>query len=535
MDETINLKLPYIVAAQAQKHVTHNEALRALDAIVQLMVLDKDLAAPPGSPAEGSRYIVAASPTGAWAGQAGRIAAFQDGAWAFYAPLEGWLAWIADENAAYVFDGATWGALSGGGASVNPTPLVGVNATADTTNRLSVSSPASLFNHEGAGHQLKINKNAPANTASLLFQTAFSGRAEYGLAGDDDFHVKVSPDGSTWHEAMIVDKDTGAVSFPNTSIGGGGGGDLLSTNNLSDVSNAATARTNLGLAIGTNVQAYDAELLALAGLTSAANKLPYFTGSGTAALADLTSFARTLLDDADAATARATLGLGTAATQASSAFDAAGTAASAAAAAVATHEGLSDPHPQYLTSTEGNAAYQPLDADLTALAGLTSAANKLPYFTGSGAAALADLTSFGRSLVDDANAAAAVSTLGLDNTKIATLTYVIDGGGSTITTGLKGFLEVPFACTITRATLLADQSGSIVVDVWKDTYANFPPTNADSIAASAKPTITTAVKSQDATLTGWTTAIGAGDVLAFNVDSVTSIQRATLSLRVTKT
>jgi hypothetical protein len=366
-----------------------------------------------------------------------------------------------------------------------------------------------------------------------LFQTAFSGRAEYGLAGDDDFHVKVSPDGSTWHEAMIVDKDTGAVSFPNTSMGGGG--DLLSTNNLSDVSNAATARTNLGLAIGTNVQAYDAELLALAGLTSAANKLPYFTGSGSAALADLTSFARTLLDDADAATARATLGLGTAATQASSAFDAAGTAASAAAAAVATHEGLSDPHPQYLTSTEGNAAYQPLDADLTALAGLTSAANKLPYFTGSGAAALADLTSFGRSLVDDANAAAAVSTLGLDNTKIATLTYVIDGGGSTITTGLKGFLEVPFACTITRATLLADQSGSIVVDVWKDTYANFPPTNADSIAASAKPTITTAVKSQDATLTGWTTAIGAGDVLAFNVDSVTSIQRATLSLRVTKT
>jgi hypothetical protein len=89
MDATANLSLPFIIAAQAQKHVTHNEALRALDALVQLMVLDKDLATPPGSPAEAARYIVAASPTGGWAGQAGRIAAFQDGAWAFYVPREG--------------------------------------------------------------------------------------------------------------------------------------------------------------------------------------------------------------------------------------------------------------------------------------------------------------------------------------------------------------------------------------------------------------------------------------------------------------
>lgn len=277
--ETSNLKLPYILAAQSQKHVTHNEALRALDAIVQLAVLDKDLSAPPGSPAEGSRYIVAGSPTGAWAGHATHVAAWQDGTWAFYAPVAGWLAWVDDESESYLFSGGGWIPAPGGGgaslvpkgawsaiatyttgdlvehegcaflsniddnvanepdattpgstgewtyfsvvtggggggggvASVNPVPLVGVNATADATNRLSIASPASLFSHEGAGHQLKINKDAAADTASVLFQTGFSGRAEFGLAGDDDFHVKVSADGSAWTEALVINRASGAM------------------------------------------------------------------------------------------------------------------------------------------------------------------------------------------------------------------------------------------------------------------------------------------------------------------------------------
>ncbi len=116
-------------------------------------------------------------------------------------------------------------------------------------------------------------------------------------------------------------------------------------------------------------------------------------------------------------------------------------------------------------------------------------------------------------------------------TKVIGLT--IDGGGSAITTGIKADISVPFACTITGVRLLADQSGSIVVDIWKDTYANYPPTVADTITAAAIPTITTAVKSEDTTLTGWTTAIAAGDTLRFNVNSATTITRVNLTLRVT--
>ncbi len=225
MDETTNLQLPYIMAAQAQKHVTHNEAIRALDCLVQLAVLDRDLTTPPPTPPDGVRYIVAPGGTGVWTGHSLKVAAYQDGAWEIYIPREGWTAWVADEDQLVAWNGSAWVNVSGGGSgSVNPTPLVGVNATADTGNRLAVASPASLFNHAGSGHQLKINKAAAADTASVLFQSGFSGRAEMGLAGDDDYHVKVSADGTVWREAILIDKNTGAVSFPNTTLSAGGGG-----------------------------------------------------------------------------------------------------------------------------------------------------------------------------------------------------------------------------------------------------------------------------------------------------------------------
>jgi hypothetical protein len=114
------------------------------------------------------------------------------------------------------------------------------------------------------------------------------------------------------------------------------------------------------------------------------------------------------------------------------------------------------------------------------------------------------------------------------------LRFVVDGGGVAITTGAKkAYLTVPYTCTITKVRLLADVSGSVVIDIWKDSYANFPPTVADTIVASAKPTLSSAQKSEDSTLTGWTTALTVGDVIEINVDSATTITKVYLDLFVT--
>ena len=136
-------------------------------------------------------------------------------------------------------------------------------------------------------------------------------------------------------------------------------------------------------------------------------------------------------------------------------------------------------------------------------------------------------------------AAGSATVIGTGTGLVDALEFVIDGGGSALTTGIKGYLEVPYACTITQASLLADQSGSVVVDIFRSTYSAFaPPTHpvsGDKLTASAPPTISSATKSQDATLTGWTTSLAAGDVLAFNVNSATTVTRVTCSLKVTRT
>jgi hypothetical protein len=116
--------------------------------------------------------------------------------------------------------------------------------------------------------------------------------------------------------------------------------------------------------------------------------------------------------------------------------------------------------------------------------------------------------------------------------ELANIGLRIDNGASVIPTGVNGNLVIPFACTISQWTLLANESGSIVVNIWKDSYANYPPTVADKITASAPPTITTSTKGQSSTLTGWTTTLLAGDILRFNVDSVTTIKAVDINITV---
>lgn len=114
--------------------------------------------------------------------------------------------------------------------------------------------------------------------------------------------------------------------------------------------------------------------------------------------------------------------------------------------------------------------------------------------------------------------------------------YTIDGGGAVLRTGIAGTgLIAPCNGTITAVTVVADVVGSMVIDIWKTTYAGFPPSVANTITASAKPTLDSAQKYTDSTLTGWTKTINAGDVIYFNVDSCSTITAATVVLTVTRT
>ncbi len=198
-DTTANLEMPYILPSQAQKHVTHNEALQRLDAVTQLVITDRR-SAPPASPAEGSCYAVAASPTGEWSGKAGAIAMRQDGAWLFITPRRGWFAFFLDTQDLQVHTGSA-------GHGMMPCPVS--SGWASMRRRRagtawSLPGEASLLTHDGHGHRLTLNKAAPGETASLLFQSNWSGRAELGLAGTDEFGVKISPNGSDWLTALSI-------------------------------------------------------------------------------------------------------------------------------------------------------------------------------------------------------------------------------------------------------------------------------------------------------------------------------------------
>jgi hypothetical protein len=225
-DITPRTGAPLLAAAQAQKHVTHNEALYQFDAFLCARFIDRTHTAPPSSPADGDTYLIAASATGAWLGQDGNVAYSADGAWRFYAPFAGLVAYVSAETKLVIYNGSAWVDFASTIALQN-LPMVGVNTTADSTNKLAVQSNAVLFSDLATGSggtgdiRATLSKQASGNTASFLFQDAFSGRAEIGLTGDDNFHFKVSSDGSTWHDAMDIAASTGSVSIASADINGG--------------------------------------------------------------------------------------------------------------------------------------------------------------------------------------------------------------------------------------------------------------------------------------------------------------------------
>lgn len=208
-DSSAILSLPYIQPGQAQKHVTHNEALQKLDVLVQMVVEGFGAEIPPAAPAEGEMHALGPAPTGLWAGQPDMLAVWTDAAWRFIAPRPGWRAWGRAEAELRVWDGGAWALLR---ADVENLPGLGIGTASDPVNRLAVKSPATLLSHDGTDHRLKINKAAAGDTGSVLFQSGWTGHAEIGLAGDTDFTLRVSGDGGTWAEALRADA-TGRIGI----------------------------------------------------------------------------------------------------------------------------------------------------------------------------------------------------------------------------------------------------------------------------------------------------------------------------------
>lgn len=173
-----------------------------------------------------------------------------------------------------------------------------------------------------------------------------------------------------------------------------------------------------------------------------------------------------------------------------------------------------------------------------------SATDKLLGRSSSGAGDVEEITctAFARTILDDANQAAVQATVGVGAigtlpTIATTITVTFDGQGSVLTTGAPSQARIPDlkAMTITSWTLVADQSGSVVIDVWKSTYSSYPPVVGGSIAGTEKPTLSSADKNQDTSLSTWSTSIADGDCLIFNIDSVTTIEKCVLTIKGTRT
>ena len=273
-----HLLLPYIVAAQAQKHVTHNEALRVLDAVVQLSVLDRDLTTPPGSPIDGDRYIVASGGTGLWAGWDQNVTTWVDGVWMRLVPRPGWLTWIADEATVAVWTGTIW-KLVGVPQDVSDAIFSLVN-DADPTKRalfsLSGISTATTrtFTLPNTSSELAILAGTQTFTGNKTFSgtlTASAATATIGASAATSTYG-MGTGATTTGLTKTVNLGTGGASGSNTVVNigsatsGAGGTTVVNTPTVT-FANAVTA-------VGMPQANLTAQLLGLGGATAdATNRL----------------------------------------------------------------------------------------------------------------------------------------------------------------------------------------------------------------------------------------------------------------------
>lgn len=218
-DTSANLAMPFIQPSQAQKHVTHNEAIAILDTLTQLSVLSSETTEPPASPLAGDRYIVAAGATLEWAGRDGEVATFDGTAWRFHVPAEGWRSWDQAAGRFLVHDGSGWTEL--GHDNLNNVDRLGIATTADAANPFAAKLNSALWTARptaegGTGNLMQsLNRESTANDLGMVLQTDYVTKAILGQFGSTDFRLSVSQDGTNFRDAFSVDEPTGMISQPN--------------------------------------------------------------------------------------------------------------------------------------------------------------------------------------------------------------------------------------------------------------------------------------------------------------------------------
>lgn len=391
---------------------------------------------------------------------------------------------------------------SGGSHSRGAVPDPG--ATAGNTRYLNEDGTFKI--PPGSGGYNSTSTTSTSIAASTGGTKSFYVGTGYAYSVGDYIYAAVASDTSKYQAGEVTAYSAGTVSFTVREFAGSG---VYNDWVLGQTGRKGTAATGGGDVTGP-ASAVDSDIVAFDGVTG---KLIKSSGS--------TAAGRALLTAADAAAQKTALGLVKGDVGLGSVDNTADTAkpvSTAQQTALDLKAPLASPA---LTGTP--TAPTPSAADNS-----TKIATTAYVDTGLAAKAATSHTHNASDINAGTLDAARLPTA----QKTRTLNFIIDGGGAVITTGVKGDAIVDVACTIQSVTVLSDVSGSIVIDIWKDTYVNAAPTVADTITASAKPTLSSATKSQDSTLTGWTTAIAAGDVLRFNVDSASTVTRVTIAIKV---